>query len=71
MLICRNAEGVHGWKKVGNPWFRTKPLANSVCVLFANSVEKNNVIESHRKSFSQIYFGQSRSKTPLDGFIPT
>jgi len=22
MLICRNAQGVHGQKKVGNPWFR-------------------------------------------------
>jgi len=21
MLICRNAEGVHGKKKVGNPWY--------------------------------------------------
>jgi len=20
--ICRNAEGLHGMKKVGNPWFR-------------------------------------------------
>jgi len=20
MLVCRNAEGVHGKKKVGNPW---------------------------------------------------
>jgi len=23
MLVCRNAEGVHGQEKVGNPWFRT------------------------------------------------
>jgi len=22
MLICRNAEGVHGKRKVGNPWAR-------------------------------------------------
>jgi len=22
MLICRNAEGVHGQRKVGNPWVR-------------------------------------------------
>jgi len=24
MLICRNAEGVHGKKKVGNPWFKRR-----------------------------------------------
>jgi len=24
MLICRNAEGVHGKIKVGNPWRRQK-----------------------------------------------
>ena len=23
MLICRNAEGVHGKKKVGNPWSKS------------------------------------------------
>jgi len=22
ILICRNAEGVHGQRKVGNAWFR-------------------------------------------------
>jgi len=22
MLICRNAEEVHGQRKVGNPWYR-------------------------------------------------
>jgi len=25
MLICPNAEGVHGQRKVGNPWY--KPVA--------------------------------------------
>jgi len=23
MLICRNAEGVHGKRKVGNPWSKS------------------------------------------------
>jgi len=27
MIICRNAEGVHGQRKVGNPWAR--PWNNS------------------------------------------
>jgi len=26
MLICQNAEGVHGKKKVWNPWPRPRPV---------------------------------------------
>jgi len=29
MLICRNAEGVHGKSKVGNPWYRQTQQNNS------------------------------------------
>jgi len=25
MLICPNAEGVHGQRKVGKPWYGVKP----------------------------------------------
>jgi len=28
MLICRNAEGVHGQIKVTNPWFKTSKRLN-------------------------------------------
>jgi len=28
MLICRNAEGVHGQRKVGKPWHRMKALVH-------------------------------------------
>jgi len=26
MLICQNAEGVHGKRMVGNPWSRLMPI---------------------------------------------
>jgi len=38
MLICRNAKGVHGQRKVGNPCFKlvfgmTDPESNTACQL--------------------------------------
>jgi len=32
MLICRNAEGVHGKRKVGNPWYIVTSVLNAVHV---------------------------------------
>ena len=29
MFICRNAEGVHGQRKVGNPWSRKRLIVSS------------------------------------------
>ena len=52
MLICRNAEGVHGKRTVGNPWVKIM-LARfqfSVCVQICN---QNSVIPS---SFHDIAF---------------
>jgi len=39
MLICRNAEGVHGQRKVYNPWRRSLNVPVSVpSALYQNSV---------------------------------
>jgi len=40
MLICRNAEGVHGKKNVGNPWYRKTKLKQLVPYLFNDFTEK-------------------------------
>jgi len=32
MLIYRNAEGVHGQRKFGNPWFKCYGVVALVCL---------------------------------------
>jgi len=53
MLICRNAEEVHGQRKVGNAWFITMlPLTGAVCrVTYTNCT---CISQCHPKSINLL-----------------
>jgi len=46
MLICRNAEGVHGQRKFGDPFPKTSVLASNVynSIRIQNELEKSQPV---------------------------
>jgi len=55
MLICRNAEGVHGQKKFVNPWFK--------CYI---SDKKKEPLKQYNTVMSVILSGCTKYLLPLD-----
>jgi len=70
MLICQNAEGVHGKQKVGNPWSkpgspnygpRANPTRQDISSGSRRQVVNNEKLSIYKKLFDFVECNMSRN----------